>query len=537
MSLGKFDVARWSALLASVAMCGMTFAAEVVDYPKFLPDRAIDTSSLDSIVKAVVKPDMTQQDKFLALFNFYRRMIYHHRYMAGDRREIMSVINSYGCDLCGSQAGSFSMLMRHAGFNTRVAQVKAPKYGGHTAMEVEYDGQWHACDTMTAFYVLNRKGQIASYAEIKADPTLVTDAEKEGRAPKEYCLCSREIEEEQKGIEPYITADRPWSLLRWGEGTTVTGFWAKAAANAYTQDGTYGGYIQPGLMEIKLKPNEEYVRLWDNVGLWLKDPSFARFGPFHTCGHIDEQDAVNFKYFEPYKKTGMEFVKYCYRYYGNGWLEWKPDAKKGELKEFAQAMNGLEPEADSGMLKTAKADAPGNLTLRVKSPYAMVKVEMDLTLDQPDGATTTVYLGEVNKDKAAFSKIWEATGKTQGVQQVAYTNDKKPIYLYDVKVEAKGADVKFNVARLKTVFQLNWAALPSLYPGENTITVSARAGQKLQSSKLLVTCEWADGKEWKADHADTQTVTELPYTYKLTADVPADKMPKMKRLVMKLAPK
>jgi hypothetical protein len=291
-------------------------------------------------------------------------------------------------------------------------------------------------------------------------------------------------------------------------------------------------------MDIQLKPNEEYVRLWDNVGLWLKAPSFARFGPFHSCGHIDELDTPHFKYFEPYKKTGVEFTRYCYRYYGNGWLEWKPDAKKGELKAFAQALAGLEPDEASGMLKTAKADAPGSVTLRVKSPYAMVKVELDLSLDQPDGATTVVQLGPVNKDgKAALAKIWEKAGKVQGVEKIEFVNDKNPIYLYDLKIEAKGGDVKLHVARLKTIFQLNWASLPSLYPGENTVTVSAKAAQKLQDSKLLVTTEWADGKDWTAEHKDTQTIAELPHTYKLKADVPADKMPKMKRLVMKLEPK
>ena len=55
--------------------------------------------------------------------------------------------------------------------------------------------------------------------------------------------------------------------------------------------------------------------------------------------------------------------------------------------------------------------------------------------------------------------------------------------------------------------------------------------------RARLTCEWPDGKDWKADHTDTQTIAELPYTYKLKADVPADKMPKMKRLVMQLEPK
>jgi len=116
------------------------------------------------------------------------------------------------------------------------------------------------------------------------------------------------------------------------------------------------------------------------------------------------------------------------------------------------------------------------------------------------------------------------------------TKDRSPKYLYDIKVEARGATA-FNIARVKTVFQLNPASLPSLHPGENTVTVSAKAKQALADNKLLVTYEWADGVGWKAEHKDTQSVTALPYTYKLAAGVPSDKMPRMKRLVMKLEPK
>jgi len=92
-----------------LALCGtVVCAGEVVESPKVLPDRAIDTSSVDSIVKGVVKPGMSEQQKFLALYDFYRRMVFHHRYMGRDRRALLRVINSYGAQLCGSQAAAFS---------------------------------------------------------------------------------------------------------------------------------------------------------------------------------------------------------------------------------------------------------------------------------------------------------------------------------------------------------------------------------------------------------------------------------------------
>ena len=284
----KLGLASFGSAVAFLAVCSAVAAVEVVDCPKVLPDRAVDTSNLEGIVKGVCKPDMKPQEKFLALYQFYRRMVYHNRYMGGDRRSVLRMINSYGHQLCGSQAASFSVLCRKAGFHTRVAHVKAKGYGGHTVMEVQYGGGWHGADTMTVFYVLNRKGEVASLAELKADPALIRDAVKEDRAPKEFCLCTREFEKEQKGLRGLLKKDAPWSILRWGEGRTLPDFWQKAVLSHRTQDGVYGGHVQPGETDIVLKPNEEYVRLWDHIGLWLKVPSFEAIPPYHTCGHIGQ---------------------------------------------------------------------------------------------------------------------------------------------------------------------------------------------------------------------------------------------------------
>jgi transglutaminase superfamily protein len=520
-----------------------SLAVEGVAVPKVLPDRAVDTSSIEGIVKGMCKEGMKPQERFLALYQFYRRMVYHNRYMGGDRRSLLRMINSYGHQLCGSQAATFSVLCRAAGFNTRVAHVSAKGYGGHTVMEVEYGKAWHVVDTMTAFYVLNRKGQIASLAELKADPKLITDAVKEERAPAEWCLCTREVEKEQKGLRKLLHKDAPWSILRWGEGKTLPDFWVNAVAKYRTQEGVYRGHSQPGEMDITLKPNEEYVRLWDNIGLWLTVPSFAKVPPYHTCGHIDEQDTPNFKHFEPYKKTGFKHAKYVYRYYGNGWLEWKPDGTKGEVKAAASKATGLGHDPATGLFKATGGKTVGELVMPVKSPYAVVKIEIDLKIEQADGATTTVSVGDVQvrpgKRRVRFKKVATIAGAKKGVEKIVVdcTKDRAPKYLYDIKVDSRAGVAAFNILRVKTTFQLNTASLPSLYPGDNTVTVSAKAAQKLAGNKLLVTYEWADGKGWKNDHADTQTVTALPYTYKLKADVPAGKMPKMKKLVMKLAPK
>ncbi|MCX7590565.1 MAG: transglutaminase-like domain-containing protein [Kiritimatiellae bacterium] len=515
--------------------CMYAGAAEFVTNPKVLTDRSVDTSSLESIVAGIVRPGMTEHEKFLACYDFYRRMIFHHRYMGSDRREVLRAINSYGCLLCGSQAATFYMLLQAAGIPARIVHVKAPSYGSHTVIEAQYDGSWHAADPMTAFYVFNRQGRIASFEELKTDPSLLRDAVKEGRVPPEYCFCGREVESEQSGIEAHLHEDGPWTILRWkGEGTSITDFWQKAVSDYKTAEGPYGGHVIPGVLDFTLKPNEEYVRLWGNLGLWLKKPSFAAFGPFHTCGHADELDIRHFKYFEPYKRTDLPYTRCCYRYYGNGWLEWKPNPARSELEEFASETTNLRRSSGGGPLKVVVSDKPARLVVPVKSPYAVVKVEMDLLVEQPAGAQTRVTLLDRERNGAVVARVFEEKGACSGIRTITWTNDAIPLYLYDLKIEATGGNLALDLLRLKTVFQLNWASLPSLYPGENIVTVSAANPLKLKDHRLLVTYEWEDGVGWKNPQSNTKTISDLPCTYKLFADVPTDKMPRMKRLVIKL---
>ena len=79
-------------LVAMIAAVASAAAVETVNTPKVLPDRSIDTSSVAGIIQGVCKNGMKPQEKFLALYQFYRRMIYHGRYMGPDRRSLLRMI-------------------------------------------------------------------------------------------------------------------------------------------------------------------------------------------------------------------------------------------------------------------------------------------------------------------------------------------------------------------------------------------------------------------------------------------------------------
>ena len=49
-------------------------------------DRTVDCSSLETIVAGVIKPDMTDEQKAIAMYDFYRLRVYHDRCAARRRR-------------------------------------------------------------------------------------------------------------------------------------------------------------------------------------------------------------------------------------------------------------------------------------------------------------------------------------------------------------------------------------------------------------------------------------------------------------------
>lgn len=505
---------------------------------KVLTDGYVDTSSRESIVAGVTKGAESDEQKVLALYHWYRRVIFHHRFMGGDRRDVLKEINSYGCNLCGSQSAVFVILLQQAGFKTRVVAGKASgDFGTHTFVEVFYDGKWHCLDTMTSFAVYTRDEppHVASLEEMKADPTLVAKAveEKRGLPGFLYCMDHQEHAGADKAelAKTMGKADLTWSTLLFTAGSLLD-FWEQAPAKSRVLDagGTYGGRYTPGVTDFTLKANEELVRLWDNQGKWVKAASHPDFGPHHTCGYADEHDPVNFKYYEPYLKENFGHTKKCYRYFGNGWLEWKPRAA-AELLAAGRA-EGLTADA-AGRLAAAPG-AAGSLTVPVKSPYAGVEIELDLDLDQQGEASQTrVLLAEAGKPR----EVWKKSGEARGIEKIVIPHDRAGLFEYELRIEARSAEggaAAFRPVRLRTVFQENIYALPGLLPGKNTVTVSAAEPAKLAACRLVVQYDWEEGEGWKTPKSVSKELAELPASFEVEAAGP--KLPRMKRLVLRLAP-
>ena len=98
-------------------------------------DRTVDCSSFESIARDLLKPDMSDEEKAIAMYNFFRLRVYHYRNLP-ESREPLKTINILGNTLCGSQGTCMKGLLASIGMKARVVS-----HPGHTFYEVFYDGQ------------------------------------------------------------------------------------------------------------------------------------------------------------------------------------------------------------------------------------------------------------------------------------------------------------------------------------------------------------------------------------------------------------
>ena len=153
---------------------------------KVTTDRSIDCSSIRSIARDLYRNCKGDQEKAIATWYFVRRMCFHWPHIPA--WDSIDLINSYGFALCGYQSTMFCQICNAGGLKART--MHPPR---HVIAEVFYDGAWHMFDCQVGWYALNRRGSVASCAEMKADPTLVTKALQEGRASKPYFQCRDRI--------------------------------------------------------------------------------------------------------------------------------------------------------------------------------------------------------------------------------------------------------------------------------------------------------------------------------------------------------
>ena len=442
--------------VAVLALVACTALADVHN-PWVTTDRTVDCSSFDSIARAVLTKEMTDEEKAIALYHFFRQRVYHYQNLP-ESREPLKTVNLMGNTLCGSQACCMKGLLEGcAGLKTRV--VSQP---GHTYYEVHYDGKWHGFDTMTNFYVFTRgdKRSVASFEELNKDPSLIADAIKEGRAAQCLCPCGDEAIGFSTKIE--VMNDGP-----------ATSKWSVKQCN--------------------LRQGEEIVRGWWPEGKPL--PGSHRHvdpGPLHTCGAQDRKaEPFQFRFWEPYGIPNFGPNSISYRHYFNGQMNYSPDlTDKAVVLDGGATLEGVHasPRGLAGA---------GVYAFKVKSPFYATGAVLQLEVDCP-GAGDAVAV-EVDQAPGPWLKALQTTEVGKKTYRVEL--DKAVVragigrYEYAVKIGIQG-HASVGKMHLRTWFMHNAMAAPHLMPGKNVVTVEVANEESLKAAPLSLIYRYRDAPQW-----------------------------------------
>jgi hypothetical protein len=434
-------------------------------------DRTVDCSSLETIIRDSIKPDMNEEQKAVALFNTFRRLVFHHL-NTPESRDPLKLFNVLGYTLCGSQGTVNKALLQAAGFEARV--VAWPN-GAHTFYEVKYNDRWHVFDTMTNFYVFTRDDprHVASMDELKADPTLATNAAKEGRSCPGFLMC-------EDGAAPFT---KGWKELNYN-----------ATKSNYSPK------------KLSLYKGMEFVRDWTcsekaSPKSWQADGP----GPKHTCGGKDDRSIENFIWWEPYLVKNMGKTSRSYRHWGGGRVLYSPDLRSAEWKDSAKdpvnlvsgkdGAPALHPEAAGKdavwtfVVQTPYYITDGFVTIKARKKNAedVLKIEASM-----DGKTwkPVVSLDEVGektvKGAAAPTIVKPCPGAYSCHFKVTMNASKEP------------ADVGLDGVYFRIAFQHNYMSAPALLPGKNKVSLTAVSAKEGEFSPIDFVYEYQEGPSWNA---------------------------------------
>ena len=475
----------------------------------------------------------TPQEKAIALYNFMVRtcwMSWHsHRpleiqYSGRHKGKMLfandplKYINIYGYIGCGPQAGVLGSLMEAAGIESRLLN---PGFG-HVSCEFKWAGKWHWLDPWLPAYVLNKKGEIASYDEIMADRSLFSKAKQEGRAPGNFMVNYR------ADVNAVLKA----------KGHKPRG------RDPYRQR-----YVE----DLALRPGESCTWLWDNVGKWY-NPAGPYVGrhlmgqfPAGPCTKFGNDKVLKdaFPYWEPYKKT-IENGSHprnntYYRYYGNAIFVHQPPLTARGMADIGAVLTKVKP-LDRGGLSLG-GTAGGEVEMTFELPYVIADTEIEGKVDMQvggaisflfsvDGGKTWLLGGEVKKS-GTFGPI--SIGMPNTYEFPAGSTSGR--YRYALKMV-----FRCNYRRKATVLEqlkitnttmLNFYSRPWLEVGDNHVTVTAKNNDALAKSPLEITWRWLE--DWKTQKSFVHKVRKSGTT--AVINVGGSKRPKMKSVTITCPPR
>ena len=409
-------------------------------------DRCVDFHSAKDIVRCVIQPGMTSEEKAIACWRVIAENLYQYPWVydvserSHEWHNAIKALNIYGHGLCGSQARVLGALWQEVfGYeNTRLIGIREMKPGlwgldrapgafifgtmqkgfdprnkqGHTSIEVFYDGHWHHMDPMARFYAYTRDGsRIASFHETIADPSLVT-------------CPSREID----GLMP--------------DGDLSSVFYASEPADWKPGPGYF--VVRDTVMDVDLDQGQSITWFWDNPEGRFYFPSIWRE-----------------RFSQPYFNKGPRHpneVLAKWRHYGNG------------------------------LFVTRKAHLEMAARLHLRFPYTYVGGSLRCSIS---GATGYYYMHCPYSDAGTLRGTLKPGENTIDLNDLVM-GDHEALMLFN------GSGVLEDV-EVRLIFQHHFQTRPRLLEGLNLVHVS---GESEDDEQLEMVWKWteADGQRREDRH-------------------------------------
>jgi hypothetical protein len=530
-------------LLSAGAAAGQEtqpIAANLVVNPHLTTDRTVDTSSPEAMVRSLVKPGMSDQEKAIAIYNFVRRTMFHYRYLTDfGGGGTMDLINGTGYCLCTPTASTQARLTRLAGVNAHVLTTP-----GHGSVCVQWDGKWRWMDAFIGACVWNKdRTTIATLDEILSDTSLIR---RENPSPVPFFPCGAVLYEDALRWEPTnekYHKDCGPDDLAWTE-------------RAKPGDHSPMTWDDRSSLAITLRPGETYTRPWDHEpGMFFLFKTEDKYAPpHHLCGiEAEQRDTVNWPYFKPYVKeiasTDARTQKPCTvktgRYWANGRLTWKPDlASPNVLRDFAAARN-VRVDTKAHVIEVEKADGPAVLEWAVKCPYMLQggyfqaacvgDVRAAINVRPASGAAADEF-APLERAAAGENGVRPQGSAPIFTGDVLKRADLRPHFArkigtrnYTLRLELRGQGARVGQIELVTIFQHNMYALPQLMPGRNEVTVTAAQPATLKNTPFVLEYAWDEPDVPGRLHVERRMIDRSPYTFDVT--VPGPDLPRMRHLL------
>jgi hypothetical protein len=507
----------------------------VVHNPWLKNDRVADTHNLTTMAQTYINsytpdgvvPPADNQAKAINIYDNQKRRLYHWGVeppsLPGyDINDPTYTQNIFGWSLCGRHASQACTISQAAGLTQR--KIALP---GHWIYEVQYDGAWHALDTMCTMWVKNRANpaKLCSCQDMKNDTTLLANAAADGRACPGLLLCGDTIPDYQGMLNG----------------------WSDAGSGAATANWT-------GNMDLRF--GQSFKRTWES---WLNQHPTSTINadslpgndpPYHHEANKDYKDTVNILYWEPYALNQTQNAalnighSISYRRWANGTDTLTPDFRSAGYQSMLYSSTNIKTYNDDYLTPDLHVNAvgtPAEAVFKIALPFYITDANISGTFYRHDAQDVNkIY---ISTDGTFYTQVWENTAS--GTTQLSNLNIRNNVfgtmtYYVKVQLQADGSMTDAGVSNLviTTTFEHNKGAMAYLDKGTNNLTFTFDNPAELVGSSTTVHIyyKWKeyDGADWTIDKFYETYTTTSPTNF--TINVGGSKVPRTEYILVELVP-